>query len=251
MEMIRTITEDRELAAFARTLRAELLQVPTGGAALAMPVRLAEIARGSTDNGVTVRSSENGGRSHAVRPRLGTRLRRPLLRLAAAVVAIPLLFSGLAFAGVELPDPATDAFESVGIELPNQSADDDTAGTAHGDDSAGSESGQESSAGKLGGGQTESNPAGAGGRTEGNQAEAEKEGGAVGEPGLTPETPRTSGSQGDAVGKPVAPPAGAPESPGNSSESVPDSAGPGAAGVTVVGPLFSPDEDSSPETGRP
>jgi hypothetical protein len=48
------------------------------------------------------------------------RLPRPLLAAAAAVAGIPLLAGGLAVAGVKLPDVATDPFEQVGIELPNQ-----------------------------------------------------------------------------------------------------------------------------------
>ena len=34
--------------------------------------------------------------------------------------ALPLLFAGLAVAGVTVPAPARDAFDRVGIELPNQ-----------------------------------------------------------------------------------------------------------------------------------
>jgi hypothetical protein len=48
------------------------------------------------------------------------RLPRPLLAAAVAVAGIPLLAGGLAVAGVKLPDVATDPFEQVGIELPNQ-----------------------------------------------------------------------------------------------------------------------------------
>jgi hypothetical protein len=51
-------------------------------------------------------------------------------RIAIAVAAIPALFAGLAVAGVKLPGPADSAFESVGIELPNQEADGDEQGTA-------------------------------------------------------------------------------------------------------------------------
>jgi hypothetical protein len=241
MEMIRTIREDEELAAFARTLREELLQAPTGAAALAMPVRLAEVARGSADIGVTVRSSENGGHSHAVRPRLGTRFRRPLLRIAVAVAAIPLLFTGLAFAGVELPNPASHAFESIGIELPNQGADDDTSGAARDGDSAGSETGQENSAGKLGHGKTNPNPARSEGGAEGEQGK----GRALGERDLAPGPAETPGSQGEAGVKPVLPPTGPPESPGNSLGKGPDGVpgSPGSAGETgeVAGEvLFDP-----------
>lgn len=43
-------------------------------------------------------------------------------RAALGAVSIPLVASGLAVAGVDLPDPASDAFEAIGIELPNQSS---------------------------------------------------------------------------------------------------------------------------------
>ena len=48
------------------------------------------------------------------------RSRRPALRLAAATAAAVLGTAGLAFAGVNLPDPAQKAFERAGITLPNQ-----------------------------------------------------------------------------------------------------------------------------------
>ena len=48
------------------------------------------------------------------------RLLRPVVTLGAATLAAALGTAGLAVAGVNLPDPATDAFEHVGISLPNQ-----------------------------------------------------------------------------------------------------------------------------------
>ena len=45
---------------------------------------------------------------------------RPALKLAAATLAAVLGTAGLAVAGVNLPDPAKDAFQRVGITLPNQ-----------------------------------------------------------------------------------------------------------------------------------
>ena len=54
--------------------------------------------------------------------------RRTLARFAAAGVgaalAVPVALAGLAFAGVSLPDAADSAFETLGIDLPNQSDDD-------------------------------------------------------------------------------------------------------------------------------
>jgi hypothetical protein len=45
-----------------------------------------------------------------------------LARVGIVVAAIPLLFAGLAVAGVTVPDVARSAFDRVGIELPNQPA---------------------------------------------------------------------------------------------------------------------------------
>jgi hypothetical protein len=48
------------------------------------------------------------------------RVIRSVVTLAAAALAVALGTSGLAVAGVDLPDPATKAFEKAGITLPNQ-----------------------------------------------------------------------------------------------------------------------------------
>lgn len=45
---------------------------------------------------------------------------RPALKLGAATLAAVLGTAGLAVAGVDLPDPAQDAFHRAGITLPNQ-----------------------------------------------------------------------------------------------------------------------------------
>jgi hypothetical protein len=45
---------------------------------------------------------------------------RPALKLAAATLVAVLGTAGLAVAGVNLPDPAKDAFQRAGITLPNQ-----------------------------------------------------------------------------------------------------------------------------------
>jgi hypothetical protein len=48
------------------------------------------------------------------------RFLRPAVSLGAATLAVILGTGGLAVAGVNLPDPAKEAFERVGISLPNQ-----------------------------------------------------------------------------------------------------------------------------------
>jgi len=52
--------------------------------------------------------------------RIMNRSIRPALKLGAATLATMLGTAGLAVAGVDLPDPAKDAFQRAGITLPNQ-----------------------------------------------------------------------------------------------------------------------------------
>jgi hypothetical protein len=61
-----------------------------------------------------------------------TRIRPPKALLAgvAAIVALPLFAGGLAVAGVKLPAVATDPFERLGIELPNQEDQEEDGGAA-------------------------------------------------------------------------------------------------------------------------
>ena len=49
------------------------------------------------------------------------RFLRPVVTFAAATLAVVLGTAGLAVAGVDLPDPADEAFQKVGISLPSQS----------------------------------------------------------------------------------------------------------------------------------
>ena len=165
-----------EVAGFARALRASASQnVPPASAALI--ARLAETARASA------------GTTQEHRPVRPARPRRRLAlvaRVAVAVATVPLLFAGLAFAGVNLPGPADEAFESVGVELPNQTADDDTEGTAKDGDSAGSATGQENSSGKLGHGRT---------KPKNGKALGHAKGKALGKNGVAPGQTREPGSQ--------------------------------------------------------
>ena len=143
-----------EVAAFTSALRASASAQAVPPASAAFIARLGEIARASVETAEKPRSTVVlRPLSRPARPR---RRLAMVARVAVAVATIPLLFAGLAFAGVGLPGPADDAFESLGVELPNQAADtdDDTEGTAKDGDSAGSATGQENSAGKLGHGRT-------------------------------------------------------------------------------------------------
>jgi hypothetical protein len=71
----------------------------------------------------------------AARPSTPSRWRLRVAVLAGAVLLLPVLMAGLAYAGVELPEPVDDAFESVGVDLPNQAGDAGVAAGAYDDDS--------------------------------------------------------------------------------------------------------------------
>jgi hypothetical protein len=106
-----------EVATFMRALRAALPAQPDEHAEAELVPRLAEIsAAASQADGDRVTAGVGLGRAHA-RSRLGF-----VARVGVAVALLPALLASLAFAGVSLPDPATSAFEAVGIDLPNQAA---------------------------------------------------------------------------------------------------------------------------------
>ena len=189
-----------ELAGFTQALRSTLSAQPVPAGSPAFVALLADTARASLttaqDASRTTRLRSRGART---RPRRRLAL---VARVAVAVATVPFLFAGLAFAGVTLPAPADSAFESLGLELPNQATDDDdTEGTAKDGDSAGSATGQENSAGKLGHGKAKGNKA----RNHGKQGR----GRALGKRGVAPAQTNT---QGNAVGK--TPPGQASEPPG-------------------------------------
>jgi hypothetical protein len=186
---------DDELAAFARAVKVTLLEEPDRTAVADLIPRLAETARASAAAAPTKE-----------RPVAARRGWAPVLRVAIAVALVPLLSAGLAFAGVSLPGPANDAFETVGVELPNQAAssEEDDTGTATGDeDGATDEAGDEgpaNAAEKRGHGKSKSNPAREGGRANGKNGR----GRALGKRGLAPGQlkPKTGGQgNGNAVGK--------------------------------------------------
>jgi hypothetical protein len=109
-------SEMNQLALFESALRAAVPTRPDPRIGRALVPRLAQIARTATLD-AEARASRRatvprGGRVHS---------RRALVaRIAIAVGLIPLVLAGLAYAGVTLPAPARDAFDSIGITLPNQ-----------------------------------------------------------------------------------------------------------------------------------
>jgi hypothetical protein len=109
--------EMEEVALFTDALRAAVPAQPSRELTAAMVPRLAAVARTAT-----IEAETKASRRPAATP--VRRSRRALVaKVGIAVASIPLLLAGLAFAGVTVPGPARDAFDSVGITLPNQPAD--------------------------------------------------------------------------------------------------------------------------------
>lgn len=108
--------EMNEVALFTTALRAAVPAQPSRELATEIVPRLAATARSSTIEAETrtVRHTQ-GLRSGRPRSR-----RALVARVAIAVALVPLVLTGLAFAGVTVPSPARDVFHSVGITLPNQ-----------------------------------------------------------------------------------------------------------------------------------
>jgi hypothetical protein len=157
-------------AAFARALPALVREQPDEVLTAALMPRLAAAARSS--------AVEAAQAPTVARRRVRSR-RMLVARVAVAVALLPALMAGLAFAGVTLPEPARDAFDRVGVDLPNQSAVDEDA--AAGDDDA-VQPGSETSEQKRKQGTEKSNPARAQGRGHGAQGR----GRALGKRGVAP-----------------------------------------------------------------
>jgi hypothetical protein len=98
-----------DVSEFMNAMRAAVVAEPDPRIGAELVPRLAAAARASTIEAET-RATRRSPRS-----KLGM-----LARVGIAVAAIPLLFAGLAVAGVTVPHVAQSAFDRVGIELPNQ-----------------------------------------------------------------------------------------------------------------------------------
>ena len=101
--------------------------------------------------------AEGDARTAPTKPSVPARIRLAAV-VAAAVLALPIAFAGLAFAGVRLPEPVDSAFETVGIDLPNQGGseddgDGDEAGEGDGSSRAESEAEAEPATGTGGDGE--------------------------------------------------------------------------------------------------
>jgi len=110
-----------EVASFVDALRAAVPAPPDQTLESSLVQRLAETAW-SASAATTVET--------APIPTVRAATWRPRLALAAsvamAVVLVPVVMAGLAFAGVTLPEPVRSVFEDVGLQLPNQPDEDDS-----------------------------------------------------------------------------------------------------------------------------
>lgn len=115
-------TADSELVTFVHALRATYRAEP-GAETVAR--QMAEIRAATAALPTSRPQRDPKGRAAPVR--------RIALALAALAVSLPILATGLAFAGVSLPGAAGSAFERVGIELPNQGESRSDVGSAGGE----------------------------------------------------------------------------------------------------------------------
>jgi hypothetical protein len=184
-----------QTAAFVRALPALVREQPDEVLAAALVPRLAAAARGG--------AAEAAEHPTAPLTRRPTRSRRMLVaRVAVAVALLPALMAGLAFAGVSLPQPAQDALDRVGVDLPNQSAVDEEEDTTGGDADDGdagqpADKGSETAKEKRRQGTKKSNPARAQGRGHGAQGQ----GRALGKRGLAPGQTGAAGNIGKGGGQ--------------------------------------------------
>jgi hypothetical protein len=105
----------QEALVFMDALRAAVPTQPDPGLGAGLVPRLAEAARSSTLEAETRVTRRAAGVVRRPRSR-----RALVARVGIAIAVIPLVLAGLAFAGVTVPSPARSAFDSVGIDLPNQ-----------------------------------------------------------------------------------------------------------------------------------
>jgi hypothetical protein len=131
--------EMNDVAQFERALRAAVPTQPDLRLGAELVPRLAQIARAASIEAEQVRGRRTSPRGRR-RPRLAL-----VARVAIPVALVPLLFAGLAVAGVTVPEPARSAFETVGVELPNQ-PDESSRGGDEGTLGPGSATGQEQKA---------------------------------------------------------------------------------------------------------
>lgn len=191
--------EERVQATFALAARAALIATPDPAIGRYLIPELATAAAAG-HRGNVVDAARTPARRR--RSRLGL-----VARIAFAVALVPAAFAGLAVAGVNLPQSAQDAFNSVGIDLPNQTDSDNSASSE--EQAPGIREDIKSTGIKgAGSGKDKSNPA----RDRGRGNGAQGRGRALGKRGLAPGHTGThgNGSQGNGNGKAVGKTSGTP-----------------------------------------
>ena len=191
-----------DIARFSRAVRATLVTEPDPAASAAMVRRLADEARASA--AIAAERAQRRPTS-ALQPVRRGSVRRRLIAVGLAVAALPLLTAGLAVAGVKLPAAAEDAFDAVGIDLPNQASDSAGPGDSDADQDQGS--GNDGAPGASPAAEPGGDKAVKGGKRRGNGPPSHSNAGGNQNPGST---------NGKAKGKPAAPPGQSKPKPGNS-----------------------------------
>jgi hypothetical protein len=127
---------DQDVAQFMSALRVAVQIKPDPMIGSELVPRLAQEARAASVAGQAQAGTSRaaGSRFWRTRPRLAM-----VARVGIAVALLPLLIAGMAFAGVNLPNPAKSAFERVGITLPNQATDETPSTPARGEPSNGAQ----------------------------------------------------------------------------------------------------------------
>jgi hypothetical protein len=188
--------ETEDVAAFVIALRAAVPARPRPELEDALVPRLVSAARSSGDAAAQARTT-----SISV-PRTGVWRRRLALvgRAAVALVLAVAAMAGLALAGVRIPEPARDAFEFAGVELPNQDDESDDPSDGAAGAGAGEDAEPRSSEAKEGGPTADEGSAG----TESANRGARHRGKDRSHKGKDKEQ---QGSSGGGNGAPAAPPA--------------------------------------------
>jgi hypothetical protein len=106
--------EPQEVRAFVRALPAAVAIEPDPRVATAIVSRAALAAHAASLEADRAPTTEVEAR------RAASPWKRRVAVVAVSIGLVPALMVGLAFAGLTLPEPAREAFDSVGIELPNQ-----------------------------------------------------------------------------------------------------------------------------------
>jgi hypothetical protein len=180
-----------DIANFARAVRTTLVTEPDPAVSAAMVRRLADESRASA--AIAAERAQRRPTSVLEPSRRRSGARRRLALVALAVAALPLVTAGLAVAGVKLPAAVDDAFQTVGVDLPNQT---DSAGQGDSDADRDQGSGNDGTPGASPAAEPGGDKAVKGGKRRGNGPPDHSNAGGNQSPG----------SNGKAKGKPASPP---------------------------------------------